>query len=114
VGLRKHALDGGADCRHQANTIERSMCGGDADFLSNYFDHLLYLLRDFPTSYYDTKGNAFPSDLLIVITFCQHKTVLNSQLLPAHPQYRTLIPCTDRAIPDLASFSFATCTPRLE
>jgi len=31
----------GADCCHLTNTIEPSMCGGDAAFLSNYFDHLL-------------------------------------------------------------------------
>ena len=34
-------LHGGAYWRHLANTTEPSMCGGDADFLSNYFDHLL-------------------------------------------------------------------------
>ena len=39
VGPRKHVLDGvhiGATWR----MIEPSMCGGDAAFLSNYFDHL--------------------------------------------------------------------------
>jgi len=30
----------GAQWRHLANTIEPSMCSGDAAFLSNYFDHL--------------------------------------------------------------------------
>jgi len=30
-----------ADWRHLANTTELSMCGGDAAFLSNYYDHLL-------------------------------------------------------------------------
>ena len=44
VGPRKHVLDGGAHWRQLANTIELSMCGGDAAFLSNYFDHL-FLLR---------------------------------------------------------------------
>jgi len=31
----------GAHWRNLANTIEPPMCGGDAAFLSNYFDHLL-------------------------------------------------------------------------
>ena len=33
-------LDGSADWRHLTNRIETFMCGGDAAFLSNYFDHL--------------------------------------------------------------------------
>ena len=33
----------GAHWRHLANTIEAPMCGGDADFLSDYFDHLLLM-----------------------------------------------------------------------
>jgi len=37
---RKHVLDGGAHWRNLENTIEVSMCGGDAAFSSNYFDHL--------------------------------------------------------------------------
>jgi len=41
VGPRKHVLDGDAHWRNLANTIELSMCGGDAVCLSNYFDHLL-------------------------------------------------------------------------
>jgi len=39
MGPRKHVLDGGAHWRNRANMIEPSMCGGDAAFLSNYFDH---------------------------------------------------------------------------
>ena len=35
----------GAHWHHLANTIEPSMCGGDAAFLSNYFNHLLLLGR---------------------------------------------------------------------
>jgi len=31
--------------RHLANTIVPTMCGGDGDFLSNYFDHLLSVCR---------------------------------------------------------------------
>jgi len=31
-----------AHWRQVANTIEPSVCGGDAAFLSHYFDHLLY------------------------------------------------------------------------
>jgi len=41
VGRRKHALDGGAHWHNLANTTEPSMCGGDAAFLSDYFDQLL-------------------------------------------------------------------------
>jgi len=40
VSPRNHELDGGAQWHHLANTIEQSMCGGDAAFLSNYFDRL--------------------------------------------------------------------------
>jgi len=42
VGTRKHVLDGGACWRNLATTIESSMCDGDAVFLLNYFDHLLF------------------------------------------------------------------------
>jgi len=35
---------GGAHWHNLANMIELSMCGGNATFLSNYFDHLLLLL----------------------------------------------------------------------
>jgi len=42
LGPRKHVLHGGAHCRRLANTFEPSTCGGDAAFLSNYFDHLFY------------------------------------------------------------------------
>jgi len=39
-----HVLDGGARWRHLANTIiEPSMCGGDAVFLSSYFEHLVFI-----------------------------------------------------------------------
>jgi len=31
--------------RNLANTIEPSVCGGDAALMSNYFDHLLESLR---------------------------------------------------------------------
>jgi len=41
VGPGKHALDG----VHTGATTEPSMCGGDAAFLSNYFDHLFLVLR---------------------------------------------------------------------
>jgi len=40
VGPAKHVLDGGAHWRNLANAIEPSMCGGDAAFLSDYFDML--------------------------------------------------------------------------
>jgi len=32
-----------AHWRHLANTTEPSICGGDAVFLSNYFDHVLLI-----------------------------------------------------------------------
>jgi len=46
VSPRKHAFGGvhSAHWRHLTNTSVPSMCGGDAAFLSNYFDHLFYLL----------------------------------------------------------------------
>ena len=37
-------LNGNAHWRNLRNTIEPSMCGGDAAFLSNYSDNLLFLL----------------------------------------------------------------------
>ena len=43
VDPRKHVLDDGAHWRNLANTVELSMCGGDAAFLSNYFDHLFLI-----------------------------------------------------------------------
>jgi len=39
-GFKNHVLHGGTHWHHLANTIEPSMCRGDAAFLSNYFDHL--------------------------------------------------------------------------
>jgi len=39
VGPGKHVFDG-AHWRHLAYRTEPSMCGGDAAFLSNYYDHL--------------------------------------------------------------------------
>jgi len=44
VGTMKHLLDGSARCRYLANTIQPSMCGGDAAFLTNYFDQLFMLV----------------------------------------------------------------------
>jgi len=46
VGPGKHVSNGGAHWRHLENMIEPSMCGDDAVFLSNYFDHLLLVLLD--------------------------------------------------------------------
>ena len=44
MGPRKHVLDRGARWRHLANTIiEPSVCGGDAAFLSSYFEHLVFI-----------------------------------------------------------------------
>jgi len=45
VGPRKRVLNGDAHWSHLANTIEASMYGGDAAFLSNYFDRLFLLMR---------------------------------------------------------------------
>jgi len=42
-------LDGGAHWRHLANTIKPSMCGGDAAFLSHYFDRLYSLQHTYFT-----------------------------------------------------------------
>jgi len=36
----KACVSWGAHWRHLANTTEPSMCGGDAAFFSDYFDHL--------------------------------------------------------------------------
>jgi len=47
VGPRKHVLhEVGAHWRHLANTIELSMCGGDADLLSYYFGQLFCTFSD--------------------------------------------------------------------
>jgi len=43
-GFKEALLDGRAYWRHLANTIEPSICGGDASFLSNYFDHLFSIV----------------------------------------------------------------------
>jgi len=43
-GSKEACIRWGALRRHLANTIESSMCCGDAAFLSNYFDLLLLLL----------------------------------------------------------------------
>jgi len=43
-GPRQDALHEGAHWRNVTNTIEPSVCGGDAAFLSNYADRLLLLL----------------------------------------------------------------------
>jgi len=40
-GPKEACFRWGAHRRHLANTTEQSTCGGDAAFLSNYFDHLL-------------------------------------------------------------------------
>jgi len=43
VGPRKHQL--GSHRRHLSNMIQPSICGGDAAFLSDHFDHLLLLIN---------------------------------------------------------------------
>ena len=51
LGIRKHEFngirdvapmcaDGTAHCHHMANTIQPSVCRGDAAICQNYFDHL--------------------------------------------------------------------------
>jgi len=40
-GPKEAFIRWGALWRYLANTIEPSICAGDAAFLSNYFDHLL-------------------------------------------------------------------------
>jgi len=42
VGPRKHVLYKSAHWRNVANTIEPSMCGGNAAFLSNYLTVVVY------------------------------------------------------------------------
>ena len=41
VGPKKRVLGGVVDWRHLVNTVEPSMCGGDAAFSSSYFDQLV-------------------------------------------------------------------------
>ena len=43
VSPSRHLLGEGAHWRHLANTIEPSVCVGDAACCQNYFDHLLML-----------------------------------------------------------------------
>jgi len=55
MGQRNHqkaCIKWGAHWRHMANTIEPSMCDGNAAFLSNYFDHLLLTRNTASTSMY--------------------------------------------------------------
>ena len=42
-GSKEVSIRWGAHGGHLANTTELSICGGDAAFLSNYFDRLLVL-----------------------------------------------------------------------
>jgi len=42
-GPKETCVRWGTYWRNLANTIELSMCGGDAAFLSNYVDHLLII-----------------------------------------------------------------------
>jgi len=55
LGPRKHLLEG-AHWRNLANAIEPFMCGGDAAFLPNYFDHLLLSLLLLCLQCFDTVG----------------------------------------------------------
>jgi len=41
-GLKEARITWGAHWRNPANTTEKSMCSGDAAFLSNHFDHWQY------------------------------------------------------------------------
>jgi len=47
-GSKEAYIRWGLHWRHLGNTIEPSMCGGDAAFLSNYFDQLFVYLAFFP------------------------------------------------------------------
>jgi len=59
-GVSKEAyIIWGAHWRHLANIIEQFMCGGNAAFLSNNFDHLLLLW------YGDSVGNSFEKNYSI-------------------------------------------------
>ena len=48
AGPRRRRLDG-VNTGDLMNTIKPSMCGGDAAFLSNYFDHLSSLISSHRT-----------------------------------------------------------------
>jgi len=43
AGAKTASIRWGAHWHNLANTIEPSVCGGDTAFLSNYFDHLLFI-----------------------------------------------------------------------
>ena len=47
LGPVKHVLDEGAQWRHLANTIDAFVHDRDAVFLSNFFDHLLFLSQTY-------------------------------------------------------------------
>ena len=71
VGPRKHVLDERAHWRHLANTIEPSMCGGDAAFLSNYFNHSLVLsLSLYYSTQWTAEGSVFLAPSVCVFFLC--------------------------------------------
>jgi len=78
----------GAHWRNLANTIEPSMCGGDAAFLSNYFDHLLRLqAHTAETGRLFDGGVKVAGDLLNGATSIRR----SSQLLQPHVSHRAVV-----------------------
>jgi len=59
VNPKKHALDGSIHLRHVAKTIEAPICGGDAAFLSNYFDNLLLNSNEATAVIMDVENDVF-------------------------------------------------------
>ena len=64
---RKHVLHGGAHWRNLANTIESSMCGGYATFLSNYIDNAFINYKLYKLHNEDVSVSAF-ADLKMFIS----------------------------------------------
>jgi len=60
------------------NTIEPFMCGGDATFLSNYFDHIITPRRS--TTYVDAAYCYRPSSVVGLSVCLSQKWALQQQL----------------------------------
>ena len=62
MGQRKHVLRGGAHGCRLVNMIELSTCGGDAAFLSKYFEHLFrFWFKNHNSSAVLLRGTCFGS-----------------------------------------------------
>ena len=66
----------GAHWRNLANTIESFLCGGDAPYVKNYFDHLLFLLlllrkcSDYSDTVANTSGALYVVDQIEQLLRC--------------------------------------------